>query len=161
MLSACLCIPHINFWMPEPIFIKLGMYIMAPEPISTPYFKNPRFSLCVCMCIPLSLLGKGSVNTFPRQEIHETIEERLDACVCVWIPLSLLSNNSVKKFPRQRRIVGGVVFYAVLVASKESGRSVLPITSCLYYSDEQLRHKGPCCVTMRGQCVTNGSRQSE
>jgi hypothetical protein len=25
--------PPINFWMPEPIFIKPGMYIMPPEPI--------------------------------------------------------------------------------------------------------------------------------
>jgi hypothetical protein len=27
--------------MPEPIFMKLGMYIKAPEPISTAYFINP------------------------------------------------------------------------------------------------------------------------
>jgi hypothetical protein len=26
--------------MPEPIFMKLGTYIMAPKPISTSYFKN-------------------------------------------------------------------------------------------------------------------------
>jgi hypothetical protein len=26
---CCLCIPHINFWMPESVFMKLGMYIMA------------------------------------------------------------------------------------------------------------------------------------
>jgi hypothetical protein len=26
--------------MPEPIFIKLGMYIMASKPISTVYFIN-------------------------------------------------------------------------------------------------------------------------
>jgi hypothetical protein len=31
--------------MPEPIFMKLGMYIMAPEPISTAYFRNPSTSL--------------------------------------------------------------------------------------------------------------------
>jgi hypothetical protein len=27
--------------MTEPIFMKLGMYIMAPEPISVAYFINP------------------------------------------------------------------------------------------------------------------------
>jgi hypothetical protein len=27
--------PPINFWTPEPIFMKLGTYITAPEPIST------------------------------------------------------------------------------------------------------------------------------
>jgi hypothetical protein len=42
----------------------------------------------------------------------------------------LLCKNSVKTFPRQRRIVGGVVFYAVLDASKESRRLVLPRISC-------------------------------
>jgi hypothetical protein len=32
----CVCeSPPINFWVPEPIFMKLGMYIMEPEPIST------------------------------------------------------------------------------------------------------------------------------
>jgi hypothetical protein len=33
--------------MPEPIFMKLGMYIMPPEPISAAYF-----SLCVYTCTP-------------------------------------------------------------------------------------------------------------
>jgi hypothetical protein len=33
--------PSINFWMPEPIFMKLGMYNMTPEPISVAYFVNP------------------------------------------------------------------------------------------------------------------------
>jgi hypothetical protein len=34
LLSVCVCVPPINFWMPEPIFMKLGTYITAPEPIS-------------------------------------------------------------------------------------------------------------------------------
>jgi hypothetical protein len=33
--------PPINFQMPEPIFMKLGMYIMAPKPILMAYFINP------------------------------------------------------------------------------------------------------------------------
>jgi hypothetical protein len=36
----CLYIHPINFWVPEPIFMKLGIYIMAPEPISMAYFIN-------------------------------------------------------------------------------------------------------------------------
>jgi hypothetical protein len=43
----------VNFWMPEIIFIKLGMYIMASRPISTAYFKNPSHQpvrLCVSPC---------------------------------------------------------------------------------------------------------------
>jgi hypothetical protein len=39
--------------------LKFGMYIMAPEPISAAYFINPWLSLCVYMCMPLSLLGNG------------------------------------------------------------------------------------------------------
>jgi hypothetical protein len=36
--------------MPEQIFIKFGMYIMAPEPISTAYFVNPsHHSICIYM----------------------------------------------------------------------------------------------------------------
>jgi hypothetical protein len=55
--------------MPEPIFMKLGMHIMAPETISMAYL-IPPISLCVYMCIPLSLLGNGSVETLPLQRIH-------------------------------------------------------------------------------------------
>jgi hypothetical protein len=67
--------------------MKLGMYIMAPEPISAAYFINPfHQSVClyVCMFIPrivarqrigkivflLSLLGNGWVKTLPLQRIH-------------------------------------------------------------------------------------------
>jgi hypothetical protein len=38
----------------EPIFMKLGMYIMAPEPIPTAYLVNPPISLCAYMYIPHS-----------------------------------------------------------------------------------------------------------
>jgi hypothetical protein len=62
-----------NFSMAEPIFMRLGMYIMTPELISMVYFKSLP-SLCVYMCIPLSFSGDGSVK----------------------IPLSLLGNGSVR-----------------------------------------------------------------
>jgi hypothetical protein len=40
-LSVSLCSPPpFNFRMPEPIFTKLGMYVMAPELISTAHFIN-------------------------------------------------------------------------------------------------------------------------
>jgi hypothetical protein len=32
--------PPINFRIPEPTFMKLGMYIMVPNPISTVSLKN-------------------------------------------------------------------------------------------------------------------------
>jgi hypothetical protein len=36
-VCACahVCVSPVDFWMPEPIFMKLGMYIMAPDPILT------------------------------------------------------------------------------------------------------------------------------
>jgi hypothetical protein len=79
LLNLCL-------WMPEPVFKKIEMYIMTPEPISTAYLINPSHqSVSVCISV-LSLQGNGAVNTFPRQWTHATIEELLDAClwVCVY-----------------------------------------------------------------------------
>jgi hypothetical protein len=70
-LPIWLCVLYIpiNFWTAEPIFMKLGMYVMAPEPMLTQYVVSP-ISLRVCMCILLTLLGNGSVETLPRQRIH-------------------------------------------------------------------------------------------
>jgi hypothetical protein len=77
--------------MAEPIFMKLGIYNIAPEPISTAYFMNPP-SVCVYMRISLSLLGNGLVKItlsllgstlikmLPRQtDMHTTVKELLDA----------------------------------------------------------------------------------
>jgi hypothetical protein len=109
-VSAC---PSINFWTPEPIFMKLDTYIMAPEPVSTVYFINPSHQ-SVCLYV------------YPSYRI--VLKDSLLVCMC--IPLSLRGNGSVKTFPRQRRIVGGADFYAVRVVSKEIRRSVLRRTSC-------------------------------
>jgi hypothetical protein len=45
----CVCEPTpMNFLMREPIYMKLGMHIMAPEPISTSYFINLSYqSVCL------------------------------------------------------------------------------------------------------------------
>jgi hypothetical protein len=48
--------------------MKLGMYIMAPKPISTAYFINPY--VYVSVYISLSLLGNGSPETLPLQRIR-------------------------------------------------------------------------------------------
>jgi hypothetical protein len=80
----------LNAW---PIYMKLGVYIMATEPISTAYVINSSHQSVSLYMHPsyrckamgrlsasvLSLLGNGSVNTFPQQRIHATIEELLDA----------------------------------------------------------------------------------
>jgi hypothetical protein len=90
--------------MPETIFMKLGIYIMAPESISTAYFINPSHqSLCYHVHHPI----------VARQRLGKNITAATD------IPL----NN--------RRIVVRVVFYAARAITKESRRLVLPRTSCL------------------------------
>jgi hypothetical protein len=45
------CVSHpINYWMPEPIFMKCGMYIIALELRSTACFLNPsNLSMCLYM----------------------------------------------------------------------------------------------------------------
>jgi hypothetical protein len=106
-------------------------------------------SVCVSVCVSLlSLLRKTWIKCIlpfiARQRLGKHVpaatnthnNRRIYGRVCLWvclcIPLSLLGNISVKKFPRQRRIVRGVVLYAVRVVSKESRRLVLPRTSCMY-----------------------------
>jgi hypothetical protein len=56
--------PHINFWIPKPIFMKLGMYVMAPEPISMAYFTNPSHQ-SVCLCIPRMVARKRLGKFYP------------------------------------------------------------------------------------------------
>jgi hypothetical protein len=77
---SCLCVsPPINYWMPKPIFMKVSMYIMAPESITTAYFMNSSHqSVCLYM-YPLFVarqrLGK---NATAATNTHVTIEELLD-----------------------------------------------------------------------------------
>jgi hypothetical protein len=65
----CLWIPFLNLRKPEPVFIKLGIYIMGIELILSAYFVNPSDLSCVSVYVTfLSLLGNGSVNVFPQQQ---------------------------------------------------------------------------------------------
>jgi hypothetical protein len=124
--------------MPEPVYIEVGMHIMAPEPISTAFSINPSHQ-SVCLCVArLSLLSNSSPHAFPLR-VHETKNwwTRRFLCsscrikgesVALCIPLSLLGNGSVKSLPRQRRIVD-VVFYAVHSVLKENRWLVPPKTS--------------------------------
>jgi hypothetical protein len=71
------------------------MHVVATELIPTACFINPRrqsVSVYVSRLPllgngsvkynPLSVLGKGSINTFPRQQLHVAIEEISNACIC-------------------------------------------------------------------------------
>jgi hypothetical protein len=71
-----------------------------------------RISLCVYMCIHLSLLGNGSVKTLPRQRIHATIE--------------LLGSSFSLRF----------------VSYQKSGQLVLPRTWLVFrrFSHEETKH---------------------
>jgi hypothetical protein len=82
---SCLSVsPGISLWIPEPVFIKLGI---TTERISTVYFTNPSQRVSVSVFVYLfSLLGNSSVNTFPRQRIYATVDEFLDGLwhlICV------------------------------------------------------------------------------
>jgi hypothetical protein len=85
--------------MPQPIFMKPDIYIMAPEPISMAYYiSSCHQSMCLC-CIPLSLLGNSSVNNFPAHWIHATIKVfdtsftmwSVSSEECIWLFLPTLS----------------------------------------------------------------------
>jgi hypothetical protein len=42
--AVCVSVYHpTNFWMAEPLFMKLGMYIMAPEHVSAGFFINSSY----------------------------------------------------------------------------------------------------------------------
>jgi hypothetical protein len=84
--------PLKKLFVPEPVFMKLGMYVMTLKTISMAYFINPSHQ-SVCLYVPpsygwkttvrlflslYSVLGNGFVKTSPRPGIHATIEEMLD-----------------------------------------------------------------------------------
>jgi hypothetical protein len=54
-----------NYRMAEPVFLKLGMYIMAPEPISAAYFLNPSHQSVLLYASLLLLLRKDSGKCTP------------------------------------------------------------------------------------------------
>jgi hypothetical protein len=69
---CCLCV---CLWTPPPLLtfecLNQSLWNLVRtsrhlSPSQRPNQKNPPISLCVCTCIPLSLLGNGSVKTLPR-----------------------------------------------------------------------------------------------
>jgi hypothetical protein len=67
--------------MSESIFIKLGMFIMAPEPISTAYLTNPSYQSVSLYVYPFivarQLLGTKFTAVTNK---YATTEELLDPC---------------------------------------------------------------------------------
>jgi hypothetical protein len=65
--------------MAEPLFMKLGMYIMAPEPISVAYFINPsHYSVCLYVYPPIVARQRLDKNVTAAMNACATIEELLD-----------------------------------------------------------------------------------
>jgi hypothetical protein len=52
--------------MSEPVFRNLGMYIMAPEPISPVYYMNPSHQ-SVCLCVSLIVARQRLGKNVTRQ----------------------------------------------------------------------------------------------
>jgi hypothetical protein len=89
--------------MLEPIFMKLGMYIMATESISVAYFIHlSRRSLC--MCIPPIVDRQGSVKCIPPFGARQRFGKHVPAATTT----------------RYSRFVGRVIFCAIRVLSKDS-----------------------------------------
>jgi hypothetical protein len=57
MRSPCCVPPLINVWMTEPVFMKLGMCIKGPVPISTAYLLNPHHQ-SVCLYVYPSVVTR-------------------------------------------------------------------------------------------------------
>jgi hypothetical protein len=66
--------------MPEPTFMKLGMYIMVPEPSSVVYYTSPSYQF-VCLYVYHSIVARQWLgkNITAATNTHATIEELLDA----------------------------------------------------------------------------------
>jgi hypothetical protein len=126
-------LPHINFRMPEPIFMKLGTHIMATETISMACIINPSHQSVSPLCISFTSVQRNvSVNTFLRQRLHETIEEMLDASFSM-------------RFMYYQKM--WVCLYGCSVIWNESRRLGLPRTSCSFLF--------PFSWSMRIKCHNN------
>jgi hypothetical protein len=90
--------PGINFWMPEPNFMKRGMYVYLSGVL---YKSLPSAWVSVCPIIARQRFGKH----VPRQRIHATVVGRVCLWVCLCFPLLLLGSNSVKTFPRNEELL--------------------------------------------------------
>jgi hypothetical protein len=66
--------------MPETIFMKLGMYVVAPEPISTVYFINTSHqSVCLRVYTLIVATQRICKNVTAATNTYAVVEESLDA----------------------------------------------------------------------------------
>jgi hypothetical protein len=67
---CCLCVPPINLCMLEPVFMKLGMRIMATEPIPTAYYINPSHQSVCLHVYPLVVTKQRLGKNVTQQHKH-------------------------------------------------------------------------------------------
>lgn len=151
-LGVCLS-PHINFRTPEPIFMKLGMYIMTPEPISSTYIIDLSHVPVCLQVYPLNVanqrLGK---NVTEVSNMDASIEELFNAS----FPMRYVSyqrNVGDHYFPDL--LVSKQGMQAKLKTSDESNQNSICYVKCLlqlsvntFRHKEQLRGKldGPSLI---------------
>jgi hypothetical protein len=123
--------------------MKISVYVMAPEPISTAYFINPSRQSVESPIVARQRLGKhvpAANNTCNNRGIVQSVDfyavRVVSKSVGLCIPSSLLGNGSVNTFPLHRASVGGI-FYVVRVVSKEVRQLVIDRTTCFSV------HRGP------------------
>jgi hypothetical protein len=98
--AVCVSPLPINFSMAEPIFMKIYVYIMTSEPISTAYFINPSHQ-SACLYVYPPIVTKQRLCKNPSIVARQRLGKN------VTVATNTYANN--------RRTVGGVVFYAVRV----------------------------------------------
>jgi hypothetical protein len=180
-LYVCVCAPSpVNLLMIEPVFMKLGMYIMTPEPISIAYFVNfYHQSVCLyvySLIVAMPRLGK---NVTAATKTHATIEEFLHPSFFFFDP-SLSFQKKVEKllFPKHIVIWGGFVHFikfcvCVCLAIGPSRISVLSYISTFYplnspehiltksLSDKELQAGGPGFYPRRSKSFLFSSQRPD
>jgi hypothetical protein len=66
------------FWMPDPIFMNIFMYIMAPEPISAAYFINPSHQF-VCLYVYPHIVAKQGLKFISRLIARQQLGKHVPA----------------------------------------------------------------------------------
>jgi hypothetical protein len=116
---CCLCVrvSHLmNFWMPELIFMRPGIYIMAPEPISMAYFFSPS-DRSVCLYLYPLLVARCRLGKNPSIVAKQRLGKNITAATNTQATIEELL---------------GASFLCGPCRIKESKRSVLPRSSCLF-----------------------------
>jgi hypothetical protein len=148
--------PPVNFWVPQPIFMKISVYIMAPEPIPMAYFINPSHrSMCLHVYLPIAAKQRLGKNVTAATNTH-AIEELLNASFSMrslsyqrkvndyLFPELLVLNSSVVCFETIR----WSVYFAVV-----SSLGVVPHKPCAELTWPLARYFHPHVPKIKQNCI--------